>query len=64
MLASISAAQQAYGATLLDKHPFVLFPSAVSTRSWNMLIDVGTATGLYKEASSEPFGMDTRLNPP
>lgn len=60
---SISAAQQAFGAALLDKHPLVLFPSAVSTRSWNLLIDVGSATGLFKETSNERFALDTRLNP-
>ena len=64
MSGSISAAQQAFGAALLDKYPFVVFPSAVSTQSWNLLIDVGSASGLFNEASSEPFALDTRLNPP
>lgn len=64
MSGSISAAQQAFGATLLDKHPFVLFPSAVSMRSWNLLIDVDTAAGFFKESSNETFALDTRLTPP
>lgn len=64
MSGSVSAAQQAFGSSLLDKHPFVLFPSAVSTRSWNLLIDVASADGMFKETSSEPFALDTRLNPP
>jgi RES domain-containing protein len=60
---SISAAQQAFGASLLDQHPFVLIPSAVSTHSWNLLIDAGSAAGLFRETFSEPFALDTRLNP-
>lgn len=60
---SISAGQQAFGAALLDKHALVLIPSAVSIRSWNLLIDVGSATGLFRVASSEAFVLDTRLHP-
>lgn len=61
---SISASQQVFGAELLEKHPLVLIPSAVSTRSWNLLIDVNSAHGLFKEADHERFGLDARLNPP
>ena len=60
---SISAAQQKFGADLLDKHPFVVIPSAVSTHSWNVLIDVASAAGLFTLNSAQRFGLDTRLNP-
>lgn len=59
---SISAAQQAFGADLLDKYPFVLIPSVVSSHSWNLLIDVATAGGMFQLQSHENFGLDTRLN--
>lgn len=61
---SLSAAQQAFGADLLNLHPLILVPSVVSTHSWNLIIDVRSAAGLFKLHSSEPFGLDTRLNPP
>lgn len=61
---SIGAGQQAFGAALLAAHPFVLIPSVVSTRSWNLLINPVTAAGLFQEHSQEPFALDTRLNPP
>ncbi len=60
---SISAGQQAFGADLLDQHPFMLVPSVVSVHSWNLIIDVRSATGLFKLHASEDFGLDTRLNP-
>ena len=60
---SISAAQQAFGAALLDRHPLILIPSVVSAHSWNLLIDVRSANGIFKLHGSEPFGLDTRLNP-
>lgn len=60
---SISASQQEFGAKLLDQHPFVLFPSAVSMRSWNLIIDVHFAKGLFQLHSDEVFGLDPRLNP-
>jgi RES domain-containing protein len=60
---SISKGQQDFGAQLLDKHPIILIPSVVSTRSWNLIIDVNSASGMFKLYSAEAFGLDTRLNP-
>jgi RES domain-containing protein len=58
-----SAGQQSWGDALLASHPFVLLPSVVSTRSWN-LIFVGTlAAGSYPW-TQEPFALDPRLHPP
>lgn len=57
-----SAGQQAFGDGLLDRHKFVVIPSAVSSHSWN-LIFVGTnASGAYAP-SQEPFALDPRLHP-
>ena len=58
------AGQQAFGARLLAAHAFVLMPSAVSTHSWNLLINRLRATGAYTLLSQEPFALDTRLHPP
>jgi RES domain-containing protein len=60
---SISAGQQEFGSDLLDKHPFLLIPSVVSSHSWNLLIDVASAMEMYELKKSEAFGLDTRLNP-
>lgn len=60
---SISAAQQAFGASLLDTHPLVLIPSVVSQHSWNLLIDVAAAGRMFQLQTHERFGLDTRLNP-
>lgn len=60
---SISAGQQTFGAQLLDKHPMILIPSVVSTHSWNLVIDVNSAKGMFQLHSEEAFGLDTRLNP-
>lgn len=59
-----SAGQQAFGDALLAAHPFVLFPSVVSTHSWNIAFNPATAAGLYGPPSQEPFALDTRLHPP
>lgn len=61
---SISGGQQKFGADLLDRHPLVMFPSVVSPPSWNLVVDVGSAKGLFKLFSDEDFALDTRLNPP
>jgi RES domain-containing protein len=42
-----SAGQQAWGATLLDTHPFVAFPSVVSKFSWNIVFQPDRAIGRY-----------------
>ena len=57
----VSPNQQAFGAELLEKHPLLVVPSVVSTNSWNLLIDVDRAAGLFKEVSQEAFALDTRL---
>ena len=59
-----SAGQQLFGDGLLAAHPFVLFPSVVSTHSWNLAFDPGLAKGLYSSTEQEAFDLDTRLDPP
>jgi RES domain-containing protein len=59
-----SAGQQAFGDTLLARHPFVLIPSAVSTHSWNLIFVASVAAGLYTLRLQERFALDTRLHPP
>lgn len=59
---TVSAAQQAFGDALLKAHPLVLIPSVVSTHSWNLLIDVSSAVGLFKLRQNEAFAHDPRLN--
>jgi RES domain-containing protein len=56
--------QQTFGRELLEQHPFVLLPSAVSEESWNLLFNPHRATGRYHLESQKPFALDTRLNPP
>lgn len=58
------AGQQAYGDQLLSAHKFIVIPSAVSTRSWNLIFVATTAAGAYNVRSQEPFALDTRLHPP
>lgn len=60
---TVSKAQQQFGDVLLKSHAMLLIPSVVSTHSWNLLIDVTTATGLFKLKSHEAFALDPRLNP-
>jgi RES domain-containing protein len=59
-----STGQQAWGATLLDGYPFVVFPSVVSKFSWNIVFRPDRATGEYALLGQEPLVLDTRLNPP
>jgi RES domain-containing protein len=59
-----SAGQQQFGDGLLAAHRFVVIPSAVSTRSWNLIFDRTAATGAYVRGSQEAFALDTRLHPP
>lgn len=58
-----SAGQQAFGDTLLRRHPFVVIPSAVSGHSWNLLFVAASAAGAYALRSQEPFTLDPRLHP-
>lgn len=59
-----SAGQQVFGSRLLAQHGIVLFPSAVSRFSWNLVIEPGIAQGRYRQLSQAPFVLDTRLHPP
>lgn len=58
------AGQQAFGDALLARHKFVLIPSAVSRRSWNLIFVAAAAAGAYAARTQEPFALDTRLHPP
>jgi RES domain-containing protein len=40
----------------------VLFPRAVSKKSWNLVLDPGVARGRYRLRSQEQLSVDTRLN--
>lgn len=60
---TISKAQQLFGDALLAAHPLLLIPSVVSTHSWNLLIHVDSAAGLFKLKGHERFALDPRLNP-
>ena len=60
---AVSAGQQAFGDGLLAAHPLVVVPSVVSSHSWNLLIDVASASGLFTLRHSEPFALDPRLHP-
>ena len=59
-----SAGQQSFGDGLLSAYRFVLIPSAVSTRSWNLIFDFDGANTLYAKRSQEDFALDPRLHPP
>jgi RES domain-containing protein len=56
--------QQAFGRQLLERHPFVLIPSAVSGESWNLLFNPEHAAGRYVVKAQRRFALDPRLNPP
>jgi RES domain-containing protein len=58
-----SAGQQTFGDKLLDQHKFILIPSVVSPRSWNVIFVADRAVGAYKQVSQEALSLDTRLNP-
>jgi RES domain-containing protein len=59
-----SSGQQGWGADMLAAHGFVLFPSAVSKRSWNLVFEPDVAKGKYRRRSQERLVVDTRLNQP
>ena len=59
---AISREQQAFGDALLDGHALALVPSVVSKHSWNLLINIATATRYFKLRKSEVFVLDPRLN--
>ena len=58
-----SAGQQKFGANLLGKHGFVVFPSAVSKQSWNLVFEPGMAHLKYRLRSQQRLVLDTRLSP-
>ncbi len=60
---AVSAGQQAFGDDLLARHPLLVVPSVVSRHSWNLLIDVTGASGLFEMTGSEDFELDGRLHP-
>lgn len=53
--------QQEFGDQLIDVHPFVMLPSAVSGHSWNLLVNVTKALPLMTNIQSERFALDPRL---
>ena len=59
-----SAGQQEFGDNLLSAHKFVVIPSAVSTKSWNLIFVGSKAAGAYALRSQEALALDTRLHPP
>ena len=59
---TVSIEQQQFGDHLLDEHAIVVVPSVVSTRSWNLLIHVPSATGLFALRYQESFAIDPRLH--
>jgi RES domain-containing protein len=59
---TVSAGQQAFGEALLRSHPFLLVPSVVSKHSWNLVIDVDGADGMFSLFEAEDFSLDPRLN--
>lgn len=61
---SPSDGQQRFGDMLLERHPFVLIPSTMSSHSWNIMFDPTKTWELYALHLQEDFALDTRLNPP
>lgn len=61
---AVGAGQQAFGDTLLAAHKFVVFPSVVSTHSWNLVFVAAHAADGYALKSLTPFALDPRLHPP
>lgn len=53
--------QQQFADALLARHPFVLIPSAVTQRSWNLLVSCDLVADQFRLISQERFGLDTRL---
>ena len=59
-----SHGQRLFGERLLSQHLFVVMPSVVSRRSWNVMFDPKRASGRYTLRRQEPFALDPRLHPP
>jgi len=60
----VSWAQQQYGTSLLEQHPWVMVPSTVCRHSVNVLINPVLAKGMFEFVLQERFALDGRLNPP
>ncbi|MCJ8203217.1 RES family NAD+ phosphorylase [Pseudomonas sp. RGM2987] len=56
--------QQQFADALLALHPFVLIPSTVTRRSWNLLVSCDLVADQFRLISQERFGLDTRLITP
>lgn len=54
-------AQQAWGEEMLARHGFLVLPSAVSRRSWNLVFSPAMAEGSYALVRQEDFEFDPRL---
>ena len=59
-----SFGQQQFGSRLLAQYGIVMFPSAVSTFSWNLVFEPDVAKGRISLKAQDCFVMDTRLHPP
>jgi RES domain-containing protein len=60
--ASPNAAQRIYGDALLAAHAFVVLPSVVSRRSWNVVFNPVRAAGRFALQRQERFVLDARLS--
>ena len=61
---AFSSGQQHFGRALLTAHDFVVIPSAVSRRSWNLLFDASRSADKYNLRMQEALDLDPRLDPP
>jgi RES domain-containing protein len=59
-----TAGQQAFGDDVLTEHEFIVIPSAVSNKSWNVIFVASKAAGAYSVRSQEEFALDARLHRP
>jgi RES domain-containing protein len=56
-----TANQQRFGDALLADHGMFVIPSAVSSRSWNLIFSAGVSSKAYSLREQERFALDTRL---
>jgi RES domain-containing protein len=56
--------QQMFGDELLAEHKFIVIPSAVSRKSWNVVFVASNAAGAYSVRTQEGFVLDSRLHRP
>ncbi len=55
--------QQEFGDRLLTKHTFILIPSAVSKKSWNLIFNAAKVATKYDSVTQDRFSLDPRLQP-